>query len=269
MELNVMTFNLRVNVISDGNNAWKYRIQSADQMMKDSESVVIGTQEVLYSMLKDLEEELPNFDWVGEGRFGGQEDEHCAIFYDKTKLKAVKHGTFWLSETPDQPGTISWDAQHPRICTWCDFQCISDPNYQFRVYNTHFDHISEDARIHSAVLLWKQIKLQIHPTLPVVVIGDLNAESDSDAICFLRGEIEINGEKSHLTDVYSVLDNEADMNTGTFHAFTGETNGGPIDYIFTSQDVTILYSTVDQRKMINRYPSDHFPVKARVRLPII
>jgi endonuclease/exonuclease/phosphatase family metal-dependent hydrolase len=266
MEFKVMTFNLRVNVAVDGMNAWDYRVGQAAQIIRQSGADVVGIQEGQLSMLKDLERELPTYSWIGTGRRGGTEDEYCAIFYKSSKLTVTNHHTFWLSETPNIPGSLSWKTRFPRICTRCDFQFDQQPEHQFSVFNTHLDHISEEARRNSALLIWETMKAS-SCSMPSLLTGDFNAMPESDVIRFFRGEIQIEEKKSNLIDCYSILSEKNENKLGTYHAFTGKTKGGPIDYIFATPSISIMDTKIIKKTVEGKYPSDHFPVIARLKLP--
>src|SRR3712207_7586469 len=54
----------------------------------------------------DLEERLPGYRWIGVGRMDGKDGgEFSPILYRSTCLEPIDHGTFWLSETPEEPGS--------------------------------------------------------------------------------------------------------------------------------------------------------------------
>lgn len=119
--MNILTFNLRVDIVQDGRNAWCHRNQRAVEIIKKHEPAVFGTQEGKRHMLVNLEQNLVDYGWLGEDRRGAGDDEYCAIFYRKELVNVVDHGQFWLSEQPDVPGSISWESDYPRICTWAIF----------------------------------------------------------------------------------------------------------------------------------------------------
>lgn len=264
MELKVMTFNLRVHVPQDGINAWSHRSAKVAEVFRKYQPEIAGTQEGLLFMLKDIENSSSDYSWVGEGRRGGEKDEYCAIFYNHHVLELVKKGQFWLSETPEVPNSISWNSDYPRICTWAAFQYKKQPDKKFIVYNTHLDHISQDARENGMYLIWETIqKHQSEMNLPFILMGDLNSTPDNNVIRFLRGFEKINGVETDLQDVYTNLTEPVGS---TFHAFEGITEGDPIDYIFLSRDITNVKTIVDKNKIDGGYPSDHYPVIANLKI---
>lgn len=263
MKLTVMTINLRVNVAEDGVNAWANRIESMTDVFLTHRPIVAGTQEGLRSMLLDLEAALPDYQYVGEGRERERDGEHCAIFYRKHAVRVEESGQFWLSTTPDVP-SVSWDSACPRICTWATFASKEEPAIRFAVFNTHLDHVSQRARECASDLIWQHIRQYTRSRkIPVILMGDMNAEPTNPVIQFFRGNHWIHGQTAALTDVSSALPNPIGL---TFHGFSGAATGEPIDYIFVSDDVSVTGAVIDRAKRLNQFPSDHFPLVANVEI---
>ncbi|MHA6483192.1 endonuclease/exonuclease/phosphatase family protein [Paenibacillus sp. strain BS8-2] len=258
MKLRIMSFNLRVNVSSDGDNAWPYRKEQAADIIKQHKPVIVGTQEGRYDMLEDLDVLLPGYSRIGEGRAGHRSgdvslDECCAIYYKTDQLILLENGQFWLSETPEEPSGRAWDADYPRFCTWAKLSLIDSPDEQVYLFNTHFDHVGQQAREHSAELILRQInKILGNESLPFVVTGDLNCNPSDPAIQVLVKE---------LLDAYSTSEEPVGL---TFHDFVGGTEGEPIDYIFASTNTIIQNVKVLRDSRNNRYPSDHYPILAEI-----
>lgn len=251
----IMTFNLRLNVESDGENAWPHRVRAAAEVIQRHAPDIAGVQEALHEMLADLETLLPDYAWVGEGREGGMLGEYTAILYKKDKWSVRDVGHFSLSETPERLGAMSWNTSHPRICTWAHF--MSDTGEEFAVFNTHLDHISEEAKEKGMELIRERMeRLREQTGLPVVLMGDFNVRPDHAVI---RGL-----EKAGYRNAYSVLPEGGSAAGRTFHDFLGGEEGEPIDYIFTSADLQPRNVVVDRGQYDGRYPSDHYPVLSEV-----
>ncbi len=253
MQLDILSFNLRTWTDTDGSNAWPYRRDMAAELIKKYHPHVVGTQEALPEMLSDLDSRLPEYERWGEGRRGGENGEFNAIYYHRRVGGPQEQGQFWLSETPDEPGSVSWDSSLPRICTWAVFQppALGRP---FLVCNTHLDHRGPEAKIQGARLIWQHMRPYIDKGMAAVLVGDLNSRPGEEPIVFLR---------RHLRDL---LQETGQDGIGTFHGFSGESRDLPIDHVFAGpgidvQDVRIIRDHVD-----GSYPSDHFPVMACLQL---
>lgn len=119
--INIATYNLRLNVASDGPNAWPLRRDAVRAQIRFHEFDIVGTQEALPDQIDDLAA-MPGFAFVGVGRDDVKRaGEHSAIFYRSTRFDVEAHGDFWLSQTPDKPSK-GWDAKCcNRIATWAKF----------------------------------------------------------------------------------------------------------------------------------------------------
>ncbi|WP_058303106.1 endonuclease/exonuclease/phosphatase family protein [Gorillibacterium timonense] len=252
----IMTFNLRVMVESDGDNAWDKRYLAAAAAIAEHRADIVCTQEGRLFMLQELEAELDRYAWIGAGRKGGHEDEHCAIFYDKEKWQIAQSGDFGLSENPEQLGVLSWKTDYPRMCTWARLRSV-DGSSEFAVFNTHLDHISEEAQVKGMELIRDRIgQFQRETGLPVLLTGDFNVEPDHAVIHGL--------ERAGYTNAYSILPGGKASIGCTFHDFKGGVTGELIDYIFTTPQVTVEQIEIDRSRYQGRYPSDHYPVCALV-----
>ncbi|MFD0693250.1 endonuclease/exonuclease/phosphatase family protein [Paenibacillus sp. GCM10027628] len=251
MNVTVMTFNLRVHVEQDGDNAWPYRNAEAAEAIKEAGAAIVCTQEGTYAMLQDLQALLSDYAWLGKGRQGGHEDEHCAVFYRREWLEPVESGNFGLSEYPDRLGYSSWNTGCPRICTWARLR--QQDGRELYVFNTHLDHRSEEARTNGIRLIVERIRTMCEQEgIPAILAGDFNSGPDSEVIAILT--------EAGLSDTYAAIqDNKVGC---TFHDFCGGEAGEPIDYIFVTPDVRVRSVYVDRSMYNGRYPSDHYPVVA-------
>src|SRR5215471_17276220 len=177
--LRVMTFNLRYNNTGDGANAWPYRKAWVAQLIRFHDADVIGVQEALSGMLADLDTLLPEYSRIGVGRTDGNfAGEYSAILYKRDRLEPLENKTFWLSPTPEVPGSKGWDAALERIATWGRFRDRASGCVYVHL-NTHFDHKGEHARQESARLIREQLATIDAAGLPLVMTGDLNSNPTS------------------------------------------------------------------------------------------
>jgi len=266
--ITIMTFNLRTDGANDGPNSWPYRAHRVARQMIEHAPLVIGIQEGSLAMLTDLGSSLPQYDWVGQGRQGGIEDEFSAIFYDKQWLQVVEVGHFWLSEQPASPGSVSWDSSLPRMCTWGRFRFRQNPTKELMIYNTHLDHVGQRARELGSKLIWDQLcEHRLTRQLPAFVMGDLNATPDNPVIQYLLGSGVMGGSVPDLVDAFTALDEGHAIVGPTFHGFRGGDGSATIDYIFGTSDTKALKTLIDRRMIDGAYASDHYPVIATFALP--
>ena len=255
-ELNVMTFNTRYNTKNDSLNAWPYRKDNAASQIKFHNIHILGVQEALHEQMMDLSQSLSQYKYVGVGRDDGIiKGEYSAIFYDTAKLKLLGSSTFWLSLTPEMPGSKSWDAAITRIVTWAKFTDARSKR-TFFVFNTHFDHMGKEARRESARLLKQKVK-DIAGNNPVVITGDFNSKPSDDPIKILTDPAD----KDRFIDTKAVSVTPHYGPQGTFNAFTPkETDNEPIDFIFLKGKWKVLQHATLSQTWEGRFSSDHFPV---------
>jgi len=152
-DINVMTFNIRYNNPNDGINQWENRKDNVCGIIKKYHADIVGVQEALFDQVTYIDDQFPKFEFIGVGRDDGKKSgEFSAIFYDSSRFKKINSDNFWLSETPEIPGSLGWDAACVRIVTWGQFRDLKTGKSLF-VFNTHFDHLGKKARIESAHLL--------------------------------------------------------------------------------------------------------------------
>lgn len=251
--LKVMSFNVRLPMESDGANYWDARRELAAEVVRREAPDVIGTQEMFQRQGDELVARLPGYAWFGIDRRGGHGDEHMGVVYDTRRLRVVEHGQFWLSDTPEVAGSISWGHPLPRNVTWAIFERIGagkDKGRRFRFLDTHFPYRAEDdaAREKGAALIVAQLARLPGADLPTVLTGDFNTTPESAAWKTLA---------SALSDAVAAAPKRAGPE-GTFHGFTG-TPGKRIDAIFTKGFSARSAATLTDHKD-KIWASDHFPV---------
>ena len=261
--LRVMTYNIRYNTPADGGNAWPHRKDMVASMIRFHRPDLVGLQEALRGQNTDLAQRLSNYEWFGVGRADGQtEGEYNSIFYRDDRLELLDHDTFWLSENPEEPGSMGWDAACPRIVTWARFRDRVTGGV-FYHFNTHFDHRGQQARRESARLLRSRIG-DIAADVPAVVTGDFNCTEKSRPYRVL---VEA-GEEARLHDTVKCTGQPHHGPKATYSGFDpADAPSRRIDYVFvTNRWQVIRHGTLSDR-WNGRYPSDHLPVLAETVLP--
>jgi endonuclease/exonuclease/phosphatase family metal-dependent hydrolase len=256
-----MTFNIRYGTAKDGENDWPARRDLLFQVVRDANADLIGLQEALDFQIDEIIAAIPGYAVVGVGRDDGAEKgEYSAILFRRERFHVAEAGTFWFSDTPAVVASKSWGNSITRICTWARF--IDRDGRGFYHYNLHLDHQSQPSRERSTVLLRGRIDTRTAPD-PVIVTGDFNVGEANPALATLTGA---GGAAPPFLDTFRVL--HADVkDAGTFSGFKFGT-GGPdkIDYVLVQPGTEVLSAEIVRSSRNNRYPSDHFPVTARVRL---
>ena len=251
-DLKVMSYNIKYDNPSDTANNWENRKEFLISQLHYYAADVFGTQEGLHNQLEDIKSALPRYDYVGVGRDNGNtEGEYSAIFYDTEQVELLEDGTFWLSPTPDKPSK-GWDAALNRICTYALFK-DKDSNEIFWVFNTHFDHKGDLARLESSKLILHKIKEINTENRGVVLTGDFNLTDDQQGIKVITKQ---------MTDTHLKAGKNAFGPTGNFNGFHFEKPVTKrIDYVFVSKGgFKVLKSGILSDSKNCKYPSDHFPV---------
>jgi len=266
-DVRVMSFNLRCPTFLDGLNYWSFRKELLVQTIRGFDPDVLGTQECVASQADYLNEQMPEYEFVGAGRNDGKRGgEMCGVFFKRDRFEKVDAGHFWLSKSPEKPGSKSWGSAWTRMVTWTKLR-QRDNGQTFCVFNTHFDVWGGRARVESAGLLRSKMQT-IAGGMPSIITGDFNDTPDSD--CYRALTV---GKKStrdvKLTDTFRAANPEITKSECTMHSFSGKEKGPRIDWILTNGTVQTIAAKINRNKSGLRYPSDHFPVEAIVRLPAI
>lgn len=260
IDLRLMSFNIRYENPGDpGSRSWRRRVAGVVRMIRDEKPDVIGVQEALHGQAADLRASLPDYRFFGIGRDNGKrEGEYSAILYraDRFVPDPSEAGTFWLSDTPEVPGSRTWGNEIPRVAAWVRLEDRATGR-GFYVFNTHWDHRNQPSRVKAAELLVRRIDGRKHPDQPVVVLGDFNAVKRNPAIERLT--------RAGLTDAWSEI-HPAERDITTLHFWQGSRAGGrKVDHILVSGGAEVVAAGIRDRD--EPMVSDHFPVTARVRFP--
>lgn len=273
MALRLMSFNIRYENPEDlGSRAWHERLVGAVRMIREEQPDVIGVQEALHGQAADLWASLPDYEFSGVGRDDGMRTgEYAGIFFrrDRFEPDLSDGGTFWLSDTPEKPGSLTWGNGIPRVASWLR---LVDRSTQrgFYVFNTHWDHRHQGSREHAALLLARRIDARKFADQPVVLLGDFNAVEENPGLAYLTGkQVALGGSeqvwKNPLTDTFRILHPKESART-TLHLWRGSREGSlKVDHILVSKGAEVLSAEIRDRDqpMI----SDHFPITARVAFP--
>lgn len=274
LELKLISFNVRYENPGDpGPLAWSQRLPFAVKMLQAQQPDVFGVQEALHGQAADLWASLPEFEFSGNGRDdGGRAGEYSGIFYRRDRFEADPGdaGTFWLSDTPEQPGTMTWGNEVPRVATW--LRLVDRATGRgFYVFNTHWDHKNQESRERAAILIARKIDERKQAGEPVVLLGDFNSIETNPGIIYLTGFASTlagttNIWQNGMRDTFQTL-HPKQRDRRTLHFWRGSLAGNlKVDHIFVSKEAEIREAGIlsQEKPMV----SDHFPVVARVVFPL-
>lgn len=254
--LKLMTFNLRYDKPDPGTQNWAIRKDSIFELINYYQPDLIGTQELKLHQLLELQELLPNYQSVGGDRTGNGTDEHCSIFYKRSRITCLETKDFYLSETPTIPGSITpdWGNYAPRMATWGIFNVI-DQSQSFILVNTHLAHLSSKAQEFSAELIVQYCQQFPLKESYLFLTGDFNTSPKSKARETFKQPLS---DSVHFNDTLKNFNLEEQM---TFHEFTGK-GCKAIDTIYYDCRVRLQNIVIDKKQWKDVFPSDHFPVIA-------
>ena len=283
----VGSFNVRYDSSRDRANGdgWEVRSKEMFDFLNYERWEIFGAQEVLHNQLQDLLSNLDNYDYIGVGRNdGAQKGEYAPIFYRKDRMKCLDKGWFWISETPDVVASKGWDANQCRICTWGKFEDKTS-KWQFYFFNVHMDHRGVVARREGSKLILAKMK-EMCGDLPYILTGDFNVDQNNEIF-------EIFTKSGMLVDTYASAKHRMVPN-GTVNRFKIDFGTeSRIDHILVSphfktyeygvltnnwwspievteeMKVQIAAGAEDVVCYKARVISDHYPVVARVELPLL
>lgn len=255
-DIKVMTYNIRYDNPGDGPNEWSKRKHKVIDLIKKYDPDIIGVQEALHHQLLDIENQLAAYDFFGAGRDDGkQKGEHSAIFIKKDRFKVLDENTFWLSQTPNVPGSKHWDAAITRVVTWGKLH-DKRSDKSFIMINTHFDHIGKESRKQSAAII-KDSAAVMGKDLPVIITGDFNFTREQPPYQVMMDDSGLR-----------IIDTAPAKAPGTACGFeVGSRPCSAIDYIFHSPHFKSKNYKVVQDNDGTYYPSDHLPVIVSLTLP--
>lgn len=255
LPLRLMTYNIRLDLPSDGVNAWANRRDWVAAQVHWLRPDIVGMQEVLPNQKADLAAALPQYRFFGGGRDGKDAGEASPIGFDTSRFRFLGGGVFWLSPTPKKPSK-GWDAAYPRIVTWVRLRMIGSTTKLLAI-NTHWDHIGVEARQQSSAQMSRWIADEADHCDQVLVLGDFNSTLDSAE---MRGLTE---STLGIRDARAASKSAPFGPSGTFNDFKiAPAESKTIDHLLIDKRIDVNAYTVVSQVIDGRVPSDHFPVLA-------
>ena len=258
VRIRVMTVNLRFDNPEDGPFQWRFRKERVFDIIRSERPGLLATQEGMNHQLEDLARNLPGYKACLKNRLHDPHPkiQRPTIFYDRNRFLLKDGGEFWLSETPDLHLSKSWGSAFPRLFTYAYLEHRRTSG-TFWFCCTHFDHVSEPARINSARIVRDWVKRK---RKPVILAGDFNDVPDSEVYRILTEN------PTGLNDTWRLKKKCEGDDFSTFHGFTGRPFGGRIDWILTAQGIRCIDARILTAETVKGdvYPTDHYPYLADV-----
>jgi endonuclease/exonuclease/phosphatase family metal-dependent hydrolase len=251
--LRVASFNVRTGLKPDGRHSWPLRAGACAAAIAGLRADVVGLQEVRLFQERTLARRLPAYAGAGAGRDDGRcRGERCTVVYRTARLRLESWTVRWFSDTPWLPASRSWSNPIPRIVTLCRFSDLRTGD-RFGLANAHWDGASARSRLRSAEALlgW------LDPSLPWLVVGDLNATVEDASVARLVA--------GGLTDTLAGLGARGPL-AATHHPWDGSTDGTRIDFVLADAHWDMLDAHIEHTRPGGHLPSDHWPVVADLAL---
>ena len=251
--ITMMSCNVRCLTPMDlGKKSWFYRADLLVDHIAAQAPGIIGFQEATQWQYQYLVDVFTGYDSVIDYRDNSVASEGCPIFYNTSLYTLKEKGSFWLSETPEVMSK-DWGAAHYRICSYV---ILMDNNSgkDFVVFNTHLDHVSDEARIKGIAVVLD--KIAQFGGLPAVIMGDFNA---------LEGSETYNSATQHFLDAqYAAAET---MEGHTYQNWGNTEKFKRLDYFMISQTGwnPLRYAIV-QPVTDGVYVSDHCPIVLEMTL---
>ncbi len=244
--LRIASFNIRFGTAHDGIHSWRFRSFATTRLIEKLNCDVIGLQEAHLFQIKKILRRVKRYEYVGNGRDGEEQGEHCPVLFDTSRWKIQDLDTQWFGSTPNIVSTLT-GAQFPRIVTHA--RLLSPSGQCVDVFNTHLDHKDNKLRQQSM----DQLLTMIDSDIPTVITGDFNAHRDN----LVFSQIEDKG----LRFAHS-----PDCGGTDFYHYSLPGPNKAIDHILVSDHFDVVSAHVVRKRIWHMLPSDHWPVTAELRL---
>jgi len=253
----VMTYNLRFGTAVPP-NAWPQRRRMMSELIKKISPDVMGTQEGHYAQLNDIAG-LTGYDWIGAGCEDGKlKGRYVAVFYRTARLEPLSTNSFWLSDTPDVPGSTTWGNRYPLMATTIKFRDVQTKR-EFCVMNTRFNPELQGAQEKSAALVRQRVEA-LNTTLPLLLLGDFGIGAEQNKVYHQMVD------DNFFKDTWTLAKERRGEGLGTLNEFKAMPTDEPrVDWILARGKVSVDSAAIDTFTSGGHFPSDHCPVVAWLR----
>jgi len=249
MNINIMSFNIRIDVSVDGKHAWPYREKHVLSFIKKEKPDLLGIQEAGPHMVESLKKHLDEYDLFVEPR--DERGESTPILIKKNIFKILEQKTIWLTDTPHQPSNIK-GSNHPRIATYI---VLETKNHQIiHFFNTHLDYTGDEVTLKQVQYLHDYMNHIEHKYGgSTILCGDFNSYPKTKTITYLE---------THYVSCFK----DIKKHRLTFHGYSHDIEGEPIDYIFYSKTLNQVSLTFHDHIEKDLFLSDHYPISSILTL---
>lgn len=251
-----MSSNIRFDNPHDGHRAWDYRKELLYQSIIDFSPAILGTQEGREPQLRELETGISKYKLIDDHRPWIEERMYPCLFIDESKIDVQDSGDIWLSETPDIPGSKSFESAFPRLCTWIR-GTYKETRKEILCANVHLDHVKDMTRYEQIQVLSQRIKKIMKENESLILMGDFNESPEGQVRAHLSQALP------ELYDPWLALQKSEESSHHTFKQPI--TEGARIDWILAHRNLEAFDIFFDKIHKEGLYPSDHFPVKGIFR----
>jgi len=252
--MKILNCNIRTSGADDGDDNWRFRKDNCIEVIGAQAADIICFQEMTAEQFADLSSGLESYDWYAMSDAPQRQDPNNCIFYKADAFRRVSSGGYWLSETPHISGSASWDSSYPRLANWLRL-IDRETGREFRIVNTHLDHISQPAREEQARVIVEDSAAYADDYVQILC-GDMNCDSSNAAIQGLKD--------GGWIDSYGALHGTEDPGP-TYHAFMGPEHNdgiGKMDWVFIRGNIRATEAEIITESRDGHYPSDHYFVSA-------
>ena len=265
-EVNVMSYNVFYQDAA-------YRYETIFDIIREADPDVLFLQEVSEEWIPLLQEFMDSdgYAYYGYGRYGSEfsgvqehGDQYAPVLWKADKYDVVEQGHFWLSSTPDEVRSSSWEdgtlSEFPRCNNWVKLK-DKETEKEFMVSAIHLPPEKGFVPKNSIKLLNEKLP-ELAGDCPIIIGGDFNMLFTEDPYTLVTG--------GGFEDA-RFLAEETEKTKGTFHKF-GEYDGQELwgDYIFVNKQKSNIkvksFEILEDYMETGEHASDHFPIKSVIYL---
>lgn len=266
-EINVMSYNVFYQDV-------EYRKDTVLDIIREADPDVLFLQEVSEEWIPFLQEfmESDGYSYYGYGRYGSEMsgvqehgDQYVPVLWKTDKYDVVEQGHFWLSSTPDEVRTSTWEdgtvSEFPRCNNWVKLK-DKETEKEFLVSAIHLPPEKGFVPKNSIKLLNEKLP-ELAGDCPVIIGGDFNMLFTEDPYTLVTG--------GGFEDV-RFLAEETEKSRGTFNKFGEYKEGQELwgDYIFINKQnnkVSVkTFEILEDYMDDGTHASDHYPIKSLIYL---